>query len=235
MGTYLFTGDGWWHDQAGCGSGRIGSMEIHERVSLVVRFLAEEYPEAACELDYRSPWELLVATVLSAQCTDRRVNQVTPELFRRWPGPTELAAADSAELEAVIRSTGFFRNKARSLISAARTVVAEHGGQVPRDVDALITLPGVGRKTANVVLGEAYRIPAGIAVDTHVQRVARRLGLTGAKTPATIEADLESLVPQDRWIGFSLRLVLHGRRVCTARSPHCETCRLEAVCARVGV
>jgi endonuclease III len=173
--------------------------------------------------------------VLSAQCTDERVNRVTPELFRRWPGPPELAAADPAELEAVIRPTGFFRNKARALIAAARAVVAEHGGEVPRDVDELVRLPGVGRKTANVVLGEACGIPAGIAVDTHVRRVARRLGLTEAKTPEAIEAELESLVPREEWIGFSLRLILHGRRVCTARRPRCEACRLEPACAKVGV
>jgi endonuclease III len=210
-------------------------MKGKDRVKLVLRLLAEEYPEARCELDYRSPWELLVATVLSAQCTDERVNRVTPELFRRWPGPPELAAADPAELEAVIRPTGFFRNKARALIAAARAVVAEHGGEVPRDVDELVRLPGVGRKTANVVLGEACGIPAGIAVDTHVRRVARRLGLTEAKTPEAIEAELESLVPREEWIGFSLRLILHGRRVCTARRPRCEACRLEPACAKVGV
>ncbi len=210
-------------------------MDTVRRAREVARLLALEYPEAACELDFRSPWELLVATILSAQCTDERVNQVTPELFRRWPGPVELAAAPLEEIEEVIRPTGFFRNKARAIQGAARAIVADHGGEVPRDVEAMVKLPGVGRKTANVVLGEAYGIPAGIAVDTHVKRLSRRLGLTGHEDPQRIEDDLEGLVPRDEWIPFSMRLILHGRRVCTARSPACERCSLASVCPRVGV
>ncbi len=197
--------------------------------------LAELYPEPRCELVYRSPWELLVATILSAQCTDQRVNQVTPELFRRWPGPEELAEAPLEEIEAVIRPTGFFRNKARALKALAQQVVREHGGRVPPSVEALTALPGVGRKTANVVLGEAFGIPAGIAVDTHVKRVARRLGLTEAATPERIEAELEEAVPPEAWPAFSMRLILHGRYVCTARKPRCAECGLEGLCLKVGV
>ncbi len=201
----------------------------------MVAALAELYPEPRCELVYRSPWELLVATILSAQCTDQRVNQVTPELFRRWPGPEELAEAPLEEIEAVIRPTGFFRNKARALKALAQQVVREHGGRVPRSVEALTALPGVGRKTANVVLGEAFGIPAGIAVDTHVKRVARRLGLTEAGTPERIEAELEEAVPPEAWPAFSMRLILHGRYVCTARKPRCAECGLEGLCLKVGV
>ena len=160
---------------------------------------------------------------------------MTPGLFRRWPRPIDLSMADLAELEAVIRSTGFFRNKAKALIGSARLIATMHDGEVPRDVEQLIKLPGVGRKTANVVLGEAYGIPSGIAVDTHVRRVARRLGLAMSARPDAIEAELEALVPRSEWIGFSLRLVLHGRRVCTSRRPSCAMCPLEAVCAWVAV
>lgn len=210
-------------------------MNRSERVRRVASLLADELPEAECELDYQSPWQLLVATVLSAQCTDARVNQVTPELFRRWPGPSELASAPAEELEAVVRPTGFFRNKARSLVAAATAIVDLHGGEVPAEVEALVDLPGVGRKTANVVLGEAFGIPAGIAVDTHVKRVARRLGLTSADDPLKIEAELEELLPREEWVGFSMRMILHGRRVCVARKPRCATCCLEPVCRKVGV
>ncbi len=193
------------------------------------------FPDAVCELDYRTPWELLVATILSAQCTDERVNRVTPELFRRWPGPEELARAPLEEIEALVRPTGFFRNKARALRECARTLVAEHGGEVPRELEAMVRLPGVGRKTANVVLGEGHGIPAGIAVDTHVKRVARRLGLSRETNPLKIERDLEALVPREAWIGFSMRLVLLGRRICTARRPRCEACPLAALCPKAGL
>jgi endonuclease III len=210
-------------------------MKLSEQACLVTGLLAEEFPKAECELDYESPWQLLVATVLSAQCTDQRVNQVTPELFRRWPGPRELAAAPVVEIEEVVRPTGFFRNKARSLAATAAVIADDHGGQVPSDPEVLVELPGVGRKTANVVLGEAFEIAAGIAVDTHVKRVARRLGLTAESDPLKIEAELEALLPREDWIGFSMRTILHGRRVCTARKPRCESCCLEPVCAKVGV
>ncbi|NOZ93716.1 MAG: endonuclease III [Acidobacteria bacterium] len=201
----------------------------------LLRALSGMFPDAVCELDYRTPWELLVATILSAQCTDQRVNRVTPELFGRWPGPEELARASQEEIEAVVRPTGFFRNKARAIRECALTLLAEHRGEVPRDLDAMVRLPGVGRKTANVVLGEAYGIPAGIAVDTHVKRVARRLGLSRETDPLKIERDLEALVPRDAWTGFSMRMVLLGRRICTARRPRCEACALASLCPRVGL
>ena len=206
-----------------------------ERAAAVVELLAKEYPDADCELDFTDPWQLLVATVLSAQCTDERVNQVTPDLFDRWPAPAELAAAPLGEIEEVIRSTGFFRNKARSLKGSARAVVAVHGGRVPADLESLVALPGVGPKTAKVVIGEAYGIAAGVAVDTHVRRLSRRIGLTRLEDPEKIAADLENLIPQDEWIRFSLRLILHGRRVCSARRPRCEDCTLAPVCRMVGV
>ncbi len=201
----------------------------------LIRILSRMFPEAACELEHRTPWELLVATILSAQCTDHRVNMVTPDLFRRWPSPAAMAQAPLEELEEIIRPTGFFRNKARAIRECARMLVSEHGGEVPRDLDAMMRLPGVGRKTANVVLGEAYGIPAGIAVDTHVKRVSRRLSLSPHSDPGRIEADLEAFVPRDRWIDFSMRLVLLGRRICTARNPACDGCALSPRCPRIGL
>lgn len=210
-------------------------MELATRAEEIVGLLAREYPDAAIELDYGSPWELLVATVLSAQCTDMRVNQVTPVLFDRWPDPADLASASQEEVETVIRSTGMFRQKASSLRDSARIIAAEHGGEVPRDIEALLALPGVGRKTAKVVLGEAFGIAAGVTVDTHVRRLARRLGLTRLEDPEKIAAELESLLPQNEWITLSTRLILHGRRVCSARSPRCDECVLTEVCPRIGV
>ena len=201
----------------------------------MVELLAGAYPDARCELDYRNPWELLVATVLSAQCTDQRVNQVTPELFRRWPTPAAMADASLAELEEAVRPTGFFRNKARAVRETAQILVSRHGGDVPQELEALVELPGVGRKTAKVVLGEAFGIAAGIAVDTHVRRVAGRLGLTRSSEAETIAGELERLVPQPEWAAFSMQMILHGRRVCVARRPRCADCPLEPVCAKVGV
>lgn len=209
--------------------------EVRKRLSKIIRILAGDYPAAECELDHRSPWELLVATVLSAQCTDVRVNQVTPALFARWPGPFELAQASPEELEDVIRSTGFFRTKARSLRQTARLVVEKHEGEVPAESAALVALPGVGRKTANVVLGEAFGIPAGVAVDTHVRRLSRRLGLTTEEQPDRVADALEALAPRSEWVDLSKRLILHGRRVCFARRPRCEGCVLGELCPRVGV
>jgi len=201
----------------------------------VVEELSSAYPIAHCELDYQSPWQLLVATVLSAQCTDQRVNQVTPALFARWPGPADLAQADQSDLEAVIRSTGLHRSKAKNLRRTAYRVATDHGGEVPRDLESLISLPGVGRKTAKVVLGEAFGIAAGIAVDTHVKRLAYRIGLSTSSDPEGVARDLEAVVARDHWIDLSKRLVLHGRRVCGARRPACEGCVLARSCARVGV
>lgn len=201
-----------------------------KRILLLEEKLQDAYPEAQCELDFRSPFQLLVATILSAQCTDRRVNMVTPELFRRFPFPQDVAEAAREEIEDLIRSTGFFRNKARSIQGAARMIMAEYEGKLPRTLEGMIALPGVGRKTAKVVLGEAFGIAAGIAVDTHVRRLVGRLDLSDAVDPDRISADLEDLLPQKFWLGFSLRLVLHGRRVCSARSPDCGRCNLAALC-----
>ena len=210
-------------------------MERSERATAIAQLLAVEYPDARCELDYRSPWELLVATMLSAQCTDVRVNRVTPNLFARWPQAADLAAAAQEDVEGVIRSTGMYRQKAASLRETARVIAGEHGGVVPEDIDALVALPGVGRKTAKVVLGEGFGIAAGVTVDTHVRRLAQRLGLTDLEDAEKIAAELEELLPQDEWIAFSTRTILHGRRVCSARSPRCEDCVLEEVCPRIGV
>jgi endonuclease-3 len=210
-------------------------VELAKLAAGIVELLAGEYPDAAIELDYSSPWELLVATVLSAQCTDVRVNQVTPDLFARWPGPADLASASQEDVETVIRSTGMFRQKASSLRNAARIVTSEHGEEVPGDLENLVALPGVGRKTAKVVLGEAFGIAAGVTVDTHVRRLARRLGLTRLEDPEKIAADLESLVPRKEWIKLSTRLILHGRRVCSARNPRCDECVLSEMCPKVGV
>jgi len=207
-----------------------------KRAREVVRRLTDGYPDAVCELDYDNPWQLLVATVLSAQCTDERVNTVTPILFERWPDATALAGAAQEDLEEVIRPTGFFRNKARNLRLAARRVVVEHDGDVPTTLDQLVSLPGVGRKTAKVVLGEGFGIPAGITVDTHVHRLSRRLDLADHRDPEKVATALEKLVPKDEWVRFSLRVIVHGRRVCSARRPMCDgRCVLSVVCPRVGV
>ena len=181
------------------------------------------------ELDHRSPWELLVATILSAQCTDQRVNLVTPSLFRRYRQPADLAAADLHEVEQLIRSTGFFKNKAKHLVACGKAVTEDFGEQVPHTMDELITLPGVGRKTANVMLGNAFGQPS-IVVDTHVKRVAKRLGLTRSDNPDLVEQDLQQLMPQSQWTAFSQRLLLHGRYVCLARKPQCHACPVYRHC-----
>jgi endonuclease-3 len=201
----------------------------------VVRELKRLYPEATCALVHENPFQLLVATILSAQCTDARVNMVTPELFRRFPDPARMAAADPAEIEEIIRSTGFFRAKARNIQAMARSLAEHHGGELPRDLDALTGLAGVGRKTANVVLGTAFGIASGVVVDTHVKRLAFRLGLTAHKDPAKIERDLIAAVPRSDWVDLSHLLILHGRRVCLARKPRCGQCALETICPRNGV
>ena len=201
----------------------------------VANGLAAAYPDATCELTFSNPYELLVATILSAQCTDARVNQVTPALFARFPDAAALAGADPSEVEALIRPTGFFRNKARSLLGMARALVERHGGSVPADMDALTALPGVGRKTANVVLGTAFGVASGVVVDTHVSRLARRLGLSRTDDPAAIEADLMALFPPEEWVALAHRLILHGRRVCAARKPACDRCTLSADCPKHGV
>lgn len=201
----------------------------------VVRLLAELYPEAVCALNHRDAYELIAATILSAQCTDARVNLVTPALFARYPDPAALAAADPADVEALIHSTGFFRNKARNLIGMAAALVADHAGRVPADLEALTALPGVGRKTANVVMGTAFGIPSGVVVDTHVKRLAYRMGLTSATDPVVIERELNALIPRGGWIALSHRMILHGRAVCVAQRPRCGVCSLARICPRRGV
>lgn len=201
-----------------------------ERVRTLRRRLARAIPEPRCELDFQSPWQLLVATILSAQSTDARVNLVTPELFRRYPTPAELAGARRETIEELVHSTGFFRNKAKAVQGAGRVIADEHGGEVPRDMETLVALPGVARKTANLVLGTAYGIPSGILVDTHAGRVASRLGLTTEQDPVRIEADLCAVFPKRSWVETGHRLVLHGRYVCKARKPACGTCPLNEVC-----
>jgi endonuclease-3 len=192
--------------------------------------LRQLYPTVTCALDHTDPYQLLVATILSAQCTDERVNQVTPSLFAQFPDPARLAQAEPDALEALIHSTGFFRNKARSLLGAARRMVQVYGGEVPRTLEELTTLPGVARKTANVVLGTAFGIPSGVVVDTHVKRIAGRLGLTTQTDPEKVERDLMALLPREEWIDFSHRVIWHGRRLCKARKPLCEECALAPLC-----
>jgi endonuclease III len=201
-----------------------------ERAEEVYDLLHGEYPDARCALEHRDPYELAVATILSAQCTDARVNMVTPELFRRFPDAESLAGAKREELEEVIRSTGFFRNKAKSLIGMAEGVVERHGGRVPGDMEALTALPGIGRKTANVILGNAFGIDEGVVVDTHVRRLANRLGFTRHKDPSKIERDLVDLYPRERWTLLAHLLIFHGRQVCVARKPRCEACVVSHLC-----
>ena len=206
-----------------------------ERARTILGRLKKEYPDARCALDHGDAYQLLVATILSAQCTDARVNLVTPALFARYPKAQVLAAADPAEVEELIRSTGFFRNKTKSLIGMARALVAGHGGAVPRTMEELRVLPGVGRKTANVVLGNAYGINEGVTVDTHVTRLSRLLGLTRHDDPVKIEQDLMQLFPQEEWALLSHLLIFHGRQVCIARRPRCPACVLADLCPSAGV
>lgn len=201
----------------------------------VARALEKTYPDAVCALRHESPFQLLVATILSAQCTDERVNLVTPQLFRRYPTPQALADAKPAELEAIIRSTGFFRSKAANLIGMAKGLVNQHGGELPRTLEEMTALPGVGRKTANVVLGTAFGLATGVVVDTHVKRLTYRLGLTDSTNPEQIERELMDLLPRPEWVNFSHRLIHHGRRYCTARKPNCPECPLLKICPRVGL
>lgn len=201
-----------------------------QRVAEILRKLDEAYPDATCELKHESAFQLLISTILSAQCTDVRVNQVTTELYKKYRKPEDFAYANPAELEKEIRPTGFFRNKTKSIIGASKGVVERFGGQVPRTMEEILTLPGVARKTGNVVLGSAYGIASGIAVDTHVQRLANRLDLTRNEDPKKIEQDLMAIIPQEKWIQFSHQLIWHGRRVCAARKPKCVECNMEKLC-----
>lgn len=201
----------------------------------VARRLARGYPRAHCSLNFSSPFQLLIATILSAQCTDNRVNTVTVNLFGRWPTAAALAAATQAEVESVIRSTGFFRAKAKNIRGCCAALMERHGGEVPRTLEELVRLPGVGRKTANVVLGSGFGLPSGVVVDTHVGRISRRLGLTRHADAVRAERDLITAIPKSHWIAFSHRLIEHGRTVCMARRPRCEGCLLADLCQRVGV
>jgi endonuclease-3 len=205
------------------------------RAQKIVEGLRNTYPDAHCELNHSSPLELLVATILSAQCTDKRVNLVTPQLFKRYPSAAAFANAPVQDLENAIKSTGFFRNKAKSIKAATRALVEKHGGQVPRTMEELRELGGVGRKTANVVLGNAFNVNSGIVVDTHVARLSGRLGLTTEKAPEKIEQALMPLVPQEEWVLFSHLLIWHGRRRCYARNPDCDNCEINSLCPRLGV
>jgi endonuclease-3 len=205
------------------------------QVKEILRRLARAYPKATCALSHESPYQLLVATILSAQCTDERVNMVTPTLFAKYPNIAALAKARQEDLEAIIRSTGFFRAKANSLRGMAEGVVQRFGGEIPKSLDDLITLPGVGRKTANVLLGTAWGIPSGVVVDTHVKRITNLLGLTRSNSPEQIEQDLMKLIPQKEWIDFSHRLIHHGRKICIARRPKCRDCPLLPCCDRIGL
>ena len=201
-----------------------------ERIRAILKALDEAYPNAVCALNHRTPWELLVATILSAQCTDVRVNMVTPELFKRFPTPAAMAKAEIPDLIELIRTTGFFNNKAKSIKGAAQAIVERFGGKVPETLAELITVPGAARKTANVVLGVSYGKAEGVVVDTHVFRIAHRLDLTKSDTAEKVEQDLMKILPQDRWISFSHQVIHHGRQVCIARNPKCKECNLETLC-----
>lgn len=201
----------------------------------VATILGQTYPDAKCALNFNTPLELLVATILSAQCTDVRVNIVTKDLFQKYRSAAEYTDADPRDLQDEIKTTGFFRSKTKSIQAACRQLVEEHNGQVPQNIEALVHLPGVGRKTANVVLGTAFGIASGVVVDTHVRRITKRLGLTTHKDPEKIERDLMALLPRKEWVDFSHRLIHHGRRICLARRPKCAECTLNKICPRIGV
>jgi len=201
-----------------------------ERVAVILDILAKTYPNVVCALNHRNAWELTIATILSAQCTDVRVNIVTPALFKAFPTPKAMASASLPELEELIRTTGFFRNKAKSIKGASQAVVEQFGGKVPQTMEEILKLPGVARKTGNVVLGSWYGIAVGVVVDTHVLRLSGRLELTKNTTPEKVEQDLMKIIPQDHWIQFSHELIHHGRQVCIARNPRCADCPLEALC-----
>jgi endonuclease-3 len=210
--------------------GRESKELLRARAAKILDLLEEAHPEATCALHYRNPFELVTAVILSAQCTDERVNMVTPALFRKYPGPESLARAPIEDVEHIIRSTGFFRAKAKSIVGCARALAAEHGGVVPRSLDTLVKLPGIGRKTANVVLGHAYDVAEGIAVDTHVLRVSNRLGLARSDDPIVVEQQLMAIIPRERWTRTTDLLIFHGRKICIARRPLCGRCPVFALC-----
>jgi endonuclease-3 len=210
------------------------SNPLRKQAGRIVRALAQLYPEAPCALHYANPLQLLVATILSAQCTDERINRVTPALFARYADAAAFAAAEQSELETMIQSTGFFRNKAKNIIACCQQLMALHGGEVPRTMEELVPLPGIGRKTANVLLSNAFDVP-GIPVDTHVSRLSQRMGLSEHDDPVKIERDLMALLPRKEWTRFGQRMIYHGRQVCHARTPLCEQCSLADFCPRQGV
>ena len=219
------------HGEKRPGGGRaVGRGTNPARVQAILKKLNEAYPEVTCALVHGNPFELLISTILSAQCTDVRVNEVTATLYKKYPGPEAFAYANPSELEADIRPTGFFRNKTKSIMGASKKIIDEFHGRVPQTMEELLTLPGVARKTANVVLGTAFGVACGVVVDTHVQRVAGRLDLTKNRDPKKIEQDLMKAIPPERWILFSHQLIWHGRRVCQARKPRCIECNLEPLC-----
>ena len=201
----------------------------------VTRRLAADYPDVECALTHRTPLQLLVATILSAQCTDVRVNMVSKDLFKKYRKAADFAVAPITDLEKAVKSTGFFRNKAKNIKACCQELVDEHGGRVPKDIESLVALPGVGRKTANVVLGTAYGIASGVVVDTHVSRISQRLGLTEKKDAVKIEYDLIAQLPKKQWIDFSHRMIHHGRAICDARKPNCDACSMNKFCPRIGV
>jgi endonuclease-3 len=207
---------------------------LKKRVGGLARALAKLYPDARITLDFETPWQCLAATILSAQSTDVGVNRVTPRLFREYPDARAMAAADRRHVEELILKTGFFRQKTRSLIGAARKIVEDYGGEVPSEMEELVKIPGVGRKTANVILGHIYGKP-GFVVDTHVRRLTYRLGFTKRTDPAKIEIDMQKILPADDWTLFTMRLILHGRQVCIARKPNCEVCAVAGDCPKIGV
>ena len=206
------------------------AAERKARLEKILKLLDTMYPEATCALHHENPWQLLVATILSAQCTDKRVNEVTPGLFRKYPTIEDFANVSQAELAQDIKSTGFFNNKSKSIIGAAKKILSDFHGEVPKTMDELLTVPGAARKTSNVVLGTAYGISSGVVVDTHVQRLVQRLDLSKSGDPVNIEKDLMKIIPQDRWILFSHQLIHHGRQLCIARKPRCVDCPLDPLC-----
>lgn len=211
------------------------TQSLKNRLDQQLRGLAELYPDAHCELTHKNPFELIVATALSAQCTDVMVNKATPALFARFPDAKALSQGKPEEIESLIRSIGLYKNKAKNIRALAGTLVEKHGGEVPRTMEELVELAGVGRKTANVVLGNAFGIASGIVVDTHVARLSQRLGWTRSEDPVRIENELRGFIPEDRWIKLSHELIFHGRRVCKARNPACDECGLRGLCPRIGV
>jgi endonuclease-3 len=209
---------------------KVGAGTDPKRVAAILQKLDEAYPEATCELKHQNPFQLLISTILSAQCTDVRVNEVTKTLYQKYKTPKDFAYADPSELEQEIRPTGFFRNKTKSIMGASKAILENFHGEVPKTMEEILTLPGVARKTGNVVLGSGYGIASGVVVDTHVIRLSRRLDLTKNEEPKKIEQDLIKIIPQNHWIKFSHQLIWHGRRVCIARKPHCIDCTLESIC-----